>query len=70
MLVMTKSLTVINQPRAGSIFKDPSLPTKGPKNEEPFENKCCKGKTFLRIQTEKKEQKLYSQAFKKPNGTQ
>ena len=45
-------------------LKAPSLQTKSTKNEEPPENMGFKGKS-LKISDEKKEQKHYSQPFKK-----
>ena len=46
-------------------IKAPSLQTKSTKNEGPPENMGFKGKTVWRLQTKKKEQKNYSQPFKK-----
>ena len=46
-------------------LKAPSLQTKSTKNEGPPENMGLKGKTVWRFQTKKKEQKHYSQPFKK-----
>ena len=51
-------------------FKGPSIPTKSTKIEGPSENMIFNRGKSLKISDEKKEQKHYSQPFKKPSGLQ